>query len=225
MIRTLVVDDDFRVADLHAAFVGKVDGFEVTGQAHTARVAYETVTADPPDLILLDLYRPDAHGLELLRHLQAREGQRPDVIVITAARDAESVRTALQLGAISYLVKPFAFDALAHRLQAYRALRERLASLNEASQDDVDALYSLLRASPAPKLPKGTSEPTRRRIFDVVRRSDRELDAVEVAERAGVSRATSQRYLTELERAGLLELHLQYGTAGRPTHRYRAPAG
>jgi response regulator of citrate/malate metabolism len=222
MIRTLVVDDDYRVADVNAAFVAKVEGFEVIGKAHTARAAYETTTADSPDLILLDLYLPDAHGLELLRRLQVRESQRPDVIVITAARDAESVRTALQLGAVSYLVKPFAFEALAYRLKAYRSLQKRLASLDEASQDDVDALYSLLRTSPEPKLPKGNSEPTTRRILEVVRQSDRELDAVEVAERAGVSRATSQRYLAELARAGLLELHLQYGTTGRPAHRYRA---
>ncbi|MCU1452006.1 MAG: two-component system response regulator [Acidimicrobiales bacterium] len=223
MIRTLVVDDDYRVADVNAAFVAKVKGFEVIGQAHTARAAYETVAAAaPPDLILLDLYLPDAHGLELLRRLQPPDGRRPDVIVITAARDAESVRTALQLGAVSYLVKPFAFDALARRLEAYRALHERLASLDEASQDDVDALYALLRTSPDPKLPKGNSEPTMRRILEVVRQSDRDLDAVEVAERAGVSRATSQRYLAELARAGLLELHLQYGATGRPSHRYRA---
>ena len=47
-------------------------------------------------------------------------------------------------------------------------------------------------------------------------------ETVEVAERVGVSRATAQRYLAELVRAGLLELNLQYGTTGRPTHRYRA---
>ena len=221
MIRTFVVDDDFRVADLHAAFVEKVEGFSVVGRAHNARVVYEAVSDDPPDLLLLDLYLPDAHGLELLRRLQARNGPRPDVIVITAARDADSVRIALQLGAIGYLVKPFAFSVLADRLVAYRELRQRLATLDQASQEDVDNLYSLLRTPPV-KLPKGHSEPTMRRIIEVVRASVDELETVEVAERVGVSRATAQRYLAELVRAGLLELSLQYGTTGRPTHRYRA---
>ena len=221
MIRTFVVDDDFRVADLHAAFVEKVEGFSVVGRAHNARVVYEAVTADPPDLLLLDLYLPDAHGLELLRRLQARSGPRPDVIVITAARDADSIRTALQLGAIGYLVKPFAFNVLADRLVAYRELHQRLATLDQASQEDVDTLYSLLRTPPPVKLPKGHSEPTMRRIIEVVRASVSELETVEVAERVGVSRATAQRYLAELVRAGLLELNLQYGATGRPTHRYR----
>ena len=37
VIRTLVVDDDFRVAAIHAAYVSKVDGFEVIAQAHSRR--------------------------------------------------------------------------------------------------------------------------------------------------------------------------------------------
>jgi len=216
MIRTFVVDDDYRVADLHAAFVGKVEGFTVVGQAHTARAAYDVVTEDPPDLLLLDLYLPDAHGLDLLRRLQARPTPRPDVIVITAARDANSVRTALQLGAVSYLVKPFAFDVLAERLKSYAQLRERLAHLGEASQDDVDALYGLLRNAPTPK-----AAPTMQRVLEIVRRAEGDVDAVEVAERAGISRPTSQRYLAELVKSGLVELSLQYGSTGRPTHRYR----
>lgn len=222
MIRTFVVDDDFRVADLHAAFVERVDGFSVIGRAHTAQVVFDAVTADPPDLLLLDLYLPDAHGLDLLRRLQARSGPRPDVIVITAARDADSVRTALQLGAVGYLVKPFAFHVLADRLLAYRELRQRLATLDQASQEDVDSLYSLVRTPSPLRLPKGQSEPTMRKILDVVRGCAHELETVEVAERVGISRATAQRYLAELVRAGFLELTLQYGTTGRPTHRYRA---
>jgi len=38
-IRTLVVDDDYRVAAVHAAYVAKVDGFEVAGQVHSAAEA------------------------------------------------------------------------------------------------------------------------------------------------------------------------------------------
>jgi response regulator of citrate/malate metabolism len=221
MIRTLVVDDDFRVAEINSAFVARVDGFEVIGRAHTARAAYECVIADSPDLLLLDLYLPDAHGLELLRELHTHLTTGPDVVVITAARDAESLRTAMQLGAISYLVKPFAFDVLAERLCAYRELRQRLASLEQASQDDVDRLYSLLRVAPPTPLPKGHTEVTTRRILDALRAAG-DLDAFEVAQRTGVSRATAQRYLAEMARNGEVELDLRYGATGRPTHRYRA---
>lgn len=62
MIRTLVVDDDFRVARLHAAYVSEVDGYAVVGQAHSAAEAREAMTRLRPDLVLLDLYLPDGHG-------------------------------------------------------------------------------------------------------------------------------------------------------------------
>jgi response regulator of citrate/malate metabolism len=222
MIRTLVVDDDYRVADINAAYVAKVEGFEVMAQVHTAGDAYQTVESKRPDLLLLDLYLPDAHGLDLMRRLQTIPGPRPDVIVITAARDAESVRSAIQLGALHYLVKPFTFDRLADRLTGYRQLRASLAKLGEASQEDVDQLYALVRTPTPPKLPKGQSLPTMTQILAVVRSSPAALDAVDIAERVGISRPTAQRYLTQLVESGLVELSLRYGVAGRPSHRYRA---
>ena len=50
-------------------------------------------------------------------------GARPDVIMITADRDITSVRTAMKLGAVGYLVKPFGSADLAERLTAYRELQ------------------------------------------------------------------------------------------------------
>ena len=40
MIRVVVVDDDFRIAGIHAAYVDKVDGFQAIAQAHTASEAF-----------------------------------------------------------------------------------------------------------------------------------------------------------------------------------------
>jgi len=45
MIRVVVVDDDFRIAGIHAAYVDKVDGFQAIAQAHTAAEA--VAAADP----------------------------------------------------------------------------------------------------------------------------------------------------------------------------------
>ena len=73
MIRVVVVDDDFRIAGIHAAYVGKVDGFEVIAQAQTAAEAVAAVDRLRPDLLLLDLYLPDEHGLDLVARLR-RDG-------------------------------------------------------------------------------------------------------------------------------------------------------
>src|SRR5262245_36030440 len=106
MIRTLVVEDDFRVAKVHVGFTARVPGFEVVGTAHTARAALAAVNAHHPDLLLLDIYLPDASGLEVLRRVTLMRAP-PDVIMLTAASDMASVRAAVRAGAVAYLIKPF----------------------------------------------------------------------------------------------------------------------
>lgn len=223
MIRTLVVDDDFRVADIHASFVARVPGFEVVGQARTAAEAADAVAGLHPDLVLLDLYLPDGHGLDLIRTLGARH--RPDFIVITAARDVPTVRTAMQLGAVHYVVKPFGFAQLAERLGSYRDLHQRINSIGrtgEADQDQVDGLYALLRTPASAMLPKRHSAPTLQLVRDAVRDARDDVSAAEVAASVGISRPTAQRYLTYLANQGIVELRLRYGGPGRPEQRYRA---
>lgn len=221
-----MVDDDFRVSAIHSAYVGRVPGFEVVGQAGSVAAAVDAVRELNPDLLLLDVYLPDGSGLEVLRRLAAdRLDERPDALMITAARDVASVRSAMQLGATGYLVKPFGFAALEERLGAYRELRERVAALDpvaENGQAEVDALFSAARPTALPAVPaKGHSAPTLSLVLAAVRARGCDLSAAQVAEQTGVSRATAQRYLSYLVREGRVRLELRYGTTGRPEHRYR----
>ena len=223
MIRTLVVDDDFHVARAHTRSVEKVPGFTVVGEARSAAEAHRMITEERPDLLLLDMYLPDRTGLDLIRELQAAPGDDvPDFILITAARDIESVRAAIQLGAIYYLVKPFAFAALREQLEAYLQWRQRLSQAREADQATVDTLYSMLR-SPATQARQRRKLPaTMARVLDVVTGSPEALSATDVAEQLGFSRPTAQRYLATLVQRGLLDLDLAYGATGRPEHRFSA---
>lgn len=223
MIRTLVVDDDFRVARIHAASVERIDGFTCVAQVHTAAEARQAISALHPDLMLLDIYLPDEDGLSLLRSLHTSSEYAPDCVVITAARDLQTVRSAIQIGAVYYLVKPFGFAQLRTQLEAYRRWREQLATPREADQATVDSLYDLLRA-PTPAAPRRRLPPTMQKILDTVRTADAAVGATDVARQLGMSRPTAQRYLTELEQRGLVELHLEYGTTGRPVHLYSPAA-
>lgn len=228
-IGTLVVDDDFRVSGIHAAYVSRMEGFLVVGRAAGLEETLRAVDELHPDLLLLDVHLPDGSGLDVLRRLTGEEGTpRPDAIVITAARNVGTVRTAMQLGALGYLVKPFGFAALAERLTAYRELRRRVDALDptaEHDQADVDALFHAARPPARSVIPvKGLTAETLALIRDAVRGADRGLSAHEVAEATGVSRATAQRYLSYLARESLVRLELRYGAAGRPEHRYRAGA-
>jgi response regulator of citrate/malate metabolism len=222
VIRTVVVDDDYRVAKAHADAVGRVDGFEAIGQAHSCDETHGMVTSLQPDLLLLDLYLPDGHGLDLMRSLMLLDlTPRPDFIVITAARDIASVRSAMQLGAMYYLVKPFGFDQLREQLNAYRQLHEGLDESVVANQQTVDALYGLMRGPAARLADRRRLPPTMARVLDSVRSAGRDVSAADVADQLGVSRATAQRYLADLFRRGIIELDLNYGNTGRPEHRYQ----
>lgn len=221
MIRVLVVDDDFMVARVHRGYVEKVPGFTVVGEAHTGTAALEAVDALAPDLVLLDVYLPDVSGLDVLTRL--RESGRPglDVLPVTAARDAETVRAAMRGGVVHYLLKPFTFDALRERLERYAEARRRLDGTGEASQDDVDRLYGALRrGEEGPRLPKGLSPATFALVADTLREAGTHLSAQEVADRTGLSRVTARRYLEHLCDTGRASLHPRYGTAGRPEHGY-----
>jgi response regulator of citrate/malate metabolism len=225
-IRTLVVDDDFRVARIHAAFVERTEGFEVAGVAHGAEQALTMMDEVRPDLVLMDVYLPDGDGLGVVRAFAERP-EHPDFIIITAARDVATVRAAMQVGAVYYLVKPFGFEALHDRLVSYRDLRARMAEISEeADQSEVDALFGLLRgpgpATAAAGQPaKGHSAPTLELVRNAVRAANGDISAAEVAEQVGVSRPTAQRYLSYLAQHGVVRLQLKYGATGRPEHRYK----
>lgn len=216
MIGVLVVDDDFRVANLHAGFVRSVQGFDVVGVAHTAAAAVDAARSARPQLALLDLYLPDRTGLQIVPELGC------DVIMLTAANDAASVRAAFGRGVVNYLVKPFGVQDLADRLAAYARYRRHLGSERSLAQQDIDRALVLLHQGDLLDggMRKGRSPHTATRVVEVLRAAVQPLSAAEVARELGVSRATAQRYLSDLADRGLVAMSLRYGSAGRPEHRY-----
>jgi response regulator of citrate/malate metabolism len=220
MIRTLVVDDDFRVADLHRLYTEQLDGFEVVGLAHTGTEALVLADRLAPDLVLLDIYLPDMSGLDVLRTL--RQGERQvDVIAITAAQDVATIRSAMQRGSVHYLIKPFTFAAFREKLQSYAEVHARLGKVVQASQAEVDRLYGLLRTGLDEELPKGLSPATRDLVVSALRSAPEAVSASDIARMAGLSRVTARRYLEHLAAGGSVEITMQYGAPGRPEHHYR----
>ena len=221
MIRTLVVDDDFRVAELHCAYVSRVAGFGVVGRAHTGAEALQEVHRALPDVVLLDLYLPDMSGLDVLQRLRERGHPAVDVIAITAARDVSSLQIAMRGGVVHYLIKPFRFAAFEEKLTSYAAARARLARLAEADQRQVDGIFAALRTSRPEQLPKGLSDATLGLVIQALGRSRSGLTASVVAEAAGLSRVTARRYLDYLCQLSMAEVTMRYGGPGRPEHRYQ----
>jgi response regulator of citrate/malate metabolism len=220
-LAVLVVDDDFMVARIHTQFVDRTDGFTVVGVASSGRAALDDVARLRPDLVLLDVHLPDMTGIEVLRRLRAA-GDDVGVLVVTAAREADTVRAAASGGAVHYLVKPFDYEDLRVRLEAFRAARIALSGTGAPGQEDIDAVFGAAVApAPAASLPKGLSPETADAVLASLREGA-ELSAAECADVVGISRVSARRYLEHFVARGSASVRLRYGGAGRPERRYRA---
>jgi response regulator of citrate/malate metabolism len=222
-VRVLVVEDEPLVAEAHAAYVGRVPGFEVAGIAHSIGDTLRMLAADPRvDVLLLDMHLPDGHGLGLLQRLRAA-GHLCDVIAVTAARDADVVRAAVAQGVVLYLLKPFTFASFRSKLEQYADYRAQLAAApGQVAQDEVDRMLDSLRPSAAAStLPKGMSPESLQQVTATLRNAGRALSASEVAEAVGASRVTARRYLEHLADVGSAERRPRYGGSGRPEVEYR----
>ncbi|WP_232664789.1 response regulator [Pseudonocardia sp. TRM90224] len=222
MIRTLVVEDDPVAAAAHAAYVGRVPGFEVVATAMNGADALRAVTTTQIDLVLLDVHLPDTSGLEVLRRMRAA-GHTTDVIMVTRARDLAVVHAAISFGATQYLVKPFTFSSVRAKLAGYLEYRERLRNEALVAQGDVDELFSSLRGRVvASGLPKGVTKESLDAVSAALQAAGRDvgLTAAEVAGTLGASRVTARRYLEYLVETGLGVRRARYGGTGRPQTEY-----
>lgn len=216
-LSVLVVDDDFRVAGLHAELVDAQPAFRTVGTAHTADAARKLAQERPVDLALVDIYLPDDSGLELLRQLRC------DTFAVTAATEGAAVRSALSAGALACLLKPFPPELLAGKLRGYARFRQ-LTAAETADQELVEEALGALRGTPNAAGPRAAAQTaTRDLVLDAVRQAPAPLSAGEAAGLIGVSRATAQRYLAGLVRRGQLRMKLRYGATGRPEQEYRTP--
>lgn len=220
MIKVLIVDDDFMVAKVHAGFIQRTPGFAVVGVAHTGAQAMAETARLQPDLVLLDIHLPDINGLDLMTRLRDAAPEL-DVLVISAAREVETVRRALRGGIVHYLIKPFSQSDLQERLEHYRSAYQGLdLSKDVAEQSDVNRVFGLERTERTePHLPKGCSAETLRLVVDVLESAEADLSAAGVADLLGTSRVSARRYLEYLHDESRVEVRLKYG-AGRPERRY-----
>lgn len=230
-IRVLVVEDEAIAAAAHAAYVGRLPGFELAGTAPDGQSALRLLSefaaaGNPAELVLLDMNLPDLHGLDIARRMRAA-GILADIIAITAVRELAIVRSAVAIGVVQYLIKPFTFATFADKLASYQQFRQQLAGPQGgsgkagASQTDVDQAFASLRAPSELPLPKGLSVSTLASVQEFMKLQKGAVSATEVMDALGMSRVTARRYLEYLADAGTVSRTARYGTPGRPENEYR----
>ncbi|MEI6521715.1 MAG: response regulator [bacterium] len=122
-------------------------GYEVN-LADSGELALTAVTANPPDLILLDISMKGIDGFEVCRQLKGREDTRHiPIIFISSHTEMKQKLEGLKLGAVDYITKPFQLEELLMRVGIHMALSLANTSIknqtltlkyiNEQLQDEV----------------------------------------------------------------------------------------
>jgi response regulator of citrate/malate metabolism len=222
MIHVLIVEDDPMVAEFNKRYVKNVDGFHLVGIAYHVEEAKTVIAEKKVDLILLDVYMPGENGLELLSYIRA-EKLGIDVILITAASDADHIQTALRYGAVDYLIKPFEFERFEQALLSYKDKQYALREKEQLNQEELDQLLLSDDKDPDQEiaLPKGLTQSTLQIIVEEIRKiGETPFSTDELAEQTEISRVSIRKYLKFLVDIECLEERLTYGI-GRPVYSYQ----
>jgi response regulator of citrate/malate metabolism len=224
MIKVMLIEDDPMVRDINIKFTNKVSDFKVVDYAASIEEAKDIIKENLPDLILLDIFLPNGNGLELLRWIRNLE-LNCDVILITAEKSSGAVQEALRYGAVDYLVKPFTFQRFKDALEQYKKRYDSMITLSQIQQDTIDDFVLSTNKCKVAKeevnLIKGLSSHTYEQINSFINSKRSLFTADELADETGMARVTVRRYLDYMAKENKLELQIEYGKIGRPTHFYK----
>jgi len=113
----LVVEDEEDIRELVSYTLLK-EGYQVTSVA-SGEEALAIATAQPPDLVLLDLMLPGVDGLTVCQRLRSNPASAGVAIVMLTAKGEEpDIVTGLNVGANDYITKPFSRNVLTARVRA-----------------------------------------------------------------------------------------------------------
>lgn len=220
-----IIEDDFRVAKIHADYVHNIHGFIVTENLRTGKETIEKLktTSSLPEIVLTDLYIPDVEGSSLVSHIRHFYPS-VKIIVISAATEISLIKDIVDLGISDYLIKPFEEQRLQKAFQKYLQEHHLFQNSGNVTQKDLDSLFyreSSNKIIVEETFVKGIDLHTLqivKSIFEDLK--TQELTASQLSELIGSSRSTARRYLEYLVGEQFLQTKLIYGTVGRPERKY-----
>jgi two-component system response regulator AlgR len=134
MLKILIVDDEplarARLTQLLGDAAAQVP-LAIAGEADGGRTALAAADRLAPDIVLLDIQMPDMAGIEVARHLAARE--RPPAVIFVTAYDEHALE-AFEVQALDYLLKPVRLERLVAALQRAQRLRPHDPKLQEVAR-------------------------------------------------------------------------------------------
>lgn len=219
MVEVLIVEDDPMVAELNKKYLQKLTGFSLAATVTNGEQALHFIHDNHIDLLLLDVFMPKLNGLDLLKYIRISY-PKIDIIMVTAACNTNDIQTALRLGVIDYIVKPFTFERFRTALISYQERIRLLSSAEILNQNQLDDRIFTKNFNTANRLPKGIDAQTLQSVRNVIVNYQQDFSMSDIIELIPLSRISVKKYLDYLEELGEIESHLTYLPIGRPVKRY-----
>jgi NarL family two-component system response regulator LiaR len=193
-IRLLIADDHAVVREGLRGLIESEPGMKVVAEAGNGAEAIELAATHSPDVILLDLMMPEVDGLTAIRAIRSAD---PDalILVLTSFDDDAKIYSAIESGALGYLLKD---SSPADLLRAIRDVHAGMPSMTPAIAHKL--MQEMQRTSDLPPTP----EPLTEREMEVLKLVAQGLPNQEIAERLVVSERTARTHVSNI----LGKLHL-----------------
>lgn len=221
MIRVMVVEDDPMVMDITCRYIESVPGFRICAKAASGVEAMKLISQKTIDFIVLDIYMPIMNGMEFLTKVRSM-GLTVDVLFLTADNNMGMISSALKLGAVDYLIKPFSYERFRAALESYEKRYRMFQEQKQVTQEQLDGMFKAETGTADKQIQKGIHAKTLENIREYIKNSPHEqLSQHEIAEALLLSKVTVRRYMEYLVAANEVVLHIEYGSVGRPAYLYR----
>ena len=221
MYKVLIVEDDPMVTMINEQYIKRNKNFEIVGKCNDGQCALDFLDNNAVDLLILDVFMPKMDGFETLRQIRNKQIT-VDAIMVTAAKERESLEEALHLGIVDYLVKPFTFDRFQMALEKYIAQNNALKDIDTLSQKSIDHIIENSHKKSDDLFPKGIQEKTIELIMEYLKENANSwFTGDEIAKKVGLTGVTVRRYMNYLAESGRVVGEMNYVTGGRPCMRYK----
>ena len=184
-IRVMLVDDHTMVRRGLATFLQVSDNLELVGEADSGEEAIDLCARILPDVILMDMVMPDMDGVTATRLIR-EQFPTVQVIALTSFKEARLVESALQAGAIGYLLKDISAAELALAIRSAHEGQGTLAS---------EVTQGLIQAAKRPTAPGADLTEREHEVLALLVEG---LNNTEIAEKLVVSPSTIKSHVSNI---------------------------
>jgi DNA-binding NarL/FixJ family response regulator len=187
-ITVSIVEDSDQVRNTLARLIDRAEGFRCIGRHPSAEEALETLPAERPDVVLMDINLPGMNGVECVRRLKPILPA-TQVLMLTVYEDTENIFNALLAGATGYLLKRTSRDEL---IAAIRDVHQGGSPMTTHIARKV--VQSLQQKGASPQ-PAENLSPREQEVLDFLARG---FLYKEIAENLGISYETVHTYIRRI---------------------------